>query len=106
MARALISVPAKARRGEVIEIKTLLSHVMETGYRPGVDGRILPRDIVTAFTCLYNGREVFRAELHPAMAANPYLVFPIRAQESGTITLTWTGDNGFAQTETRQIDVA
>ena len=33
MASALINVPARARRGEIIEIKTLISHVMETGFR-------------------------------------------------------------------------
>ena len=33
MASALINVPPSARRGEIIQIKTLISHVMETGYR-------------------------------------------------------------------------
>ncbi|MGA0596544.1 thiosulfate oxidation carrier complex protein SoxZ [Enterovirga sp. CN4-39] len=106
MARALINVPKTARRGEVIEIRTLISHPMETGYRPGPNGTILPRDIITRFACAYNGVEVFSAELHPAMSANPYLVFTTVATESGTITLTWTGDNGFRQTETASIEVA
>lgn len=105
MARALVNVPKTARRGDVIEIRTLISHPMETGYRPGPSGRILPRNIVTTFTCLYDGVEVFRAELHPALSANPYLVFTTLAVESGTLALTWTGDDGFSQTETAAIEV-
>jgi len=105
MARALVNIPKSAKRGQVIEIRTLISHGMETGYRPGPNGAILPRDIVTRFACTYNGVEVFSAELHPAMSANPYLVFTIVATESGTIALTWTGDNGFSQTETATIEV-
>ena len=38
-ARALINVPAKAKRGDVIEIKTLISHIMETGFRHGTNGQ-------------------------------------------------------------------
>lgn len=105
MARALINVPKTAKRGEVIEVKTLISHVMETGYRPGPTGELVPRDVITGFTCLYNGEEVFRAEFFPAMAANPYLVFTTLATESGTLTLTWSGDHGFEQTETATITV-
>ena len=105
MARVLINAPKTARRGEVIEIKTLISHDMETGYRPGPTGAIVPRDIITGFACSYNGAEVFRAELSPAIAANPYLVFTTVATESGTLTLTWTGDHGFEQTETVALTV-
>ena len=105
MARALVNVPKTARRGEVVEIKALISHPMETGYRPGPSGRIVPRNIITRFECRYGGAVVFAADLFPAMAANPYLVFTTIATESGPITLTWTGDDGFAQTETVQIVV-
>ena len=65
MARALINVPPKAKRGEVIEIKTLISHPMETGYRPKGDGTFFPRDIIQKFVCTLNGEEIFRADLYP-----------------------------------------
>src|SRR5204862_4408918 len=68
MPSALINVPAKAKRGDIIEIKTLMSHVMETGYRHTASGEVVPRDIITSFTCRYNGNEVFRADLFPAIA--------------------------------------
>jgi sulfur-oxidizing protein SoxZ len=105
MARALINVPAKAKRGEIIEIKTLISHNMETGFRPDSMGRPLPRDIITEFVCKYNGEEIFRAELFPAIAANPFFTFSTIATESGTLTFEWTGDNGFAASESAGITV-
>jgi sulfur-oxidizing protein SoxZ len=105
MARALVNLPKTAKAGQVIEIKALISHPMETGYRPGPNGSILPRDIITQFTCSYNGITVFSAELYPAMSANPYLAFTTLATESGTIVLTWVGDNGFRQSETAHIEV-
>ena len=105
MASALINVPERARRGEVIEIKTLVSHPMETGYRRTQLGAPIPRDIIRTFVCTYNGTEVFRAELHPAIAANPFLVFSTVATESGTLAFQWTGDNGFSLTESVAIRV-
>ena len=105
MASALINVPARAKRGEVVEIKTLISHVMETGYRRTQLGEPIPRDIIQLFVCTYNGREVFRAELHPAIAANPFIAFSTVAVESGTLTFQWTGDNGFSVTESARITV-
>jgi len=106
MASALVNVPAQARKGEVIEVKTLISHVMETGYRRTERGAAVPRDLIRQLVCAYNGVEVFRAELHPAIAANPFIAFSTVATESGTLTFTWTGDNGFSATETAAITVA
>ena len=105
MANALVNVPARARRGEVIEIKTLISHPMETGYRRSQLGTPVPRDIIRLFVCTYNGTEVFRADLHPAIAANPFIAFSTVAVESGTLTFQWTGDNGFSVTESAAITV-
>ena len=106
MARTLLRVPASAALGEVVEIRTLIQHPMETGFRPGENGALHPRDIIRRFICLYNNRPVFEAELHPAIAANPYLTFTLRAEESGILAFTWEGDNGFVQTEARALTVA
>ena len=105
MAETLISVPPRAKRGEIVEIKTLISHPMETGYRRNQSGVRVERDIVRLFVCTYNGTEVFRAELHPAIAANPFIVFSTIATESGTLSFQWTGDNGFSVTESAAITV-
>ena len=105
MASALINVPVHAKRGEVIEIKTLMSHIMEPGYRHTADGKIVPRDIITSFTCRYNGAEIFRADLFPAIAANPFISFFTVAAESGKFDFEWIGDNGFSETASASISV-
>jgi len=105
VASALINVPARAKRGEIIEIKTLISHVMETGFRRTQVGAVIPRNIIRRFVCTYNGTEVFSADLHSAVSANPFFVFSTVATESGTLAFTWTGDNGFSVTESADITV-
>jgi sulfur-oxidizing protein SoxZ len=105
MASALINVPKKAKRGEIIEIKTLTSHIMETGYRRTATGEVVPRDIITSFTCRYNGVEIFRADLFPAIAANPFISFFTVATESGKFDFEWIGDNGFSETASASITV-
>src|SRR5262245_4909834 len=105
MARALINVPPKARKGEVIAIKALISHEMETGFRFDNVGKPIPRDIITTFVCSYNGAEIFRADFFPAIAANPFISFHTVATDSGKIEFRWTGDNGFSASETATITV-
>jgi sulfur-oxidizing protein SoxZ len=105
MASALINIPRKAKRGEIIEIKTLMSHIMETGYRHTSTGEVVPRDIITSFSCRYNGIEIFRADLFPAIAANPFITFFTVATESGKFDFEWIGDEGFAETASASIIV-
>lgn len=105
MPRALVKLPASARRDEIIEIKALVAHPMETGFRHTQYGVRIPRNIITNFACTYNGAEIFRAEFYPAIAANPYLAFTTLAIESGTIACTWTGDNGYSLTESATVTV-
>ena len=105
MARALISVPTTAKRGDILDIKTLVQHPMETGYRRDNSGGAIARDIIQHFACTYNGEEVFRAELFPAIAANPFIAFTTLATESGTLVFTWTTGAGDTQTESVAITV-
>ena len=105
MTSALINVPAKAKRGDIIEIKTLMSHIMETGYRHTASGEIVPRNILTSFTCRFNGAEIFRADLFPAISANPFITFFAMATESGKFEFEWTGDQGFSETASASITV-
>jgi sulfur-oxidizing protein SoxZ len=105
MPKALIHVPAEVKKGEVFEVKTLISHPMEPGVRRDNMGRLLPRDIINRFVCTYNGEEVFRADLFPAIAANPFIAFFTVATESGEMVFQWTDDHGVTQTETARITV-
>jgi sulfur-oxidizing protein SoxZ len=105
VARAIIQVPARAKRGDIIELRALIGHVMETGFRRTENGAIVPRDIIRQMVCTYNGTEVFRADFHPAIAANPLITFTTVATESGKIEFRWTGDNGFSAAESATIAV-
>jgi sulfur-oxidizing protein SoxZ len=105
MARAVVTLPARAKRGEIIEIKTLAQHAMETGFRRTQTGDLIPRDIIRTFRCTYNGAEVYRADLHPAIAANPLIAFTTVATETGTLSFHWAGDNGYSVTETAAIRI-
>jgi sulfur-oxidizing protein SoxZ len=78
---------------------------MESGFRRDSSGAQIPRNILTEFVCLYNGRQAFRAELHPAIAANPFLAFHLRADVSGTLEFRWTDQRGEVTTETRNLVV-
>ena len=105
MARAIVKLPSQAKKGEIIEIRTLASHTMETGFRHSDTGKPIPRDIITRFVCTYNGAEIFSADLYPAISANPYLTFSTLAVESGQLEFKWTGDNGFSVAESANITV-
>jgi len=84
----------EAKKGDIIDVKALVSHVMETGLRKNADGQVIPRKILNKFTCTVNGKEVFSADFEPAVSANPYIQFKFRATESGPVVLTWIDDDG------------
>lgn len=103
--RAILTAPRSARVGEVIEIRALAQHPMETGYRRSAEGQLLLRDLVRRVEAHFEGERVFAADLHAAIAANPYLAFHLRVPRSGTITVTWQGDGGVAHSESARISV-
>jgi len=93
-AKPRIRVPEKAKVGEVIEIKTLVQHVMETGNRKTADGKVVPRNIINTFTASFNGTEFFKADVLPGISANPYLAFYLKVPEAGEFEFTWLDDAG------------
>lgn len=105
MANALLDIPKTARKGDIITLKALVSHAMETGYRRDISGAVIPRLIIHTFTCRYDGAEIFRAELFPAMAANPLIAFTTIATRSGPLVFTWVDDAGVTITETADLVV-
>jgi len=97
--------PQNATRGEVIEIRTLVQHPMESGFRLDNTGKEIPRHIVESFDCTYNGREIFRVKLHPAVSTNPFFTFYAVAMESGELVFTWKDDQGGVATATQVLTV-
>jgi sulfur-oxidizing protein SoxZ len=100
-----VKVPASAKKGEVLEIKSTVAHDMESGQRKDKDGKAIPRKIINKFICTYNGRTVLESDWQPAISANPYLSFFIKANESGTIEMKWTDDDGKVYSHSAPITV-
>jgi sulfur-oxidizing protein SoxZ len=100
-----VRVQTKAKKGELVEVKTLVTHPMESGQRKDADGKLVPRLIVSAFDATFNGKPVMNAKFEPAISANPYLSFFVRVDESGTLKLTWTDDNKQSWTSETKIEV-
>ena len=89
-----VLVPRIVRPGEVFVVKALINHAMETGLRRDEEGAVIPRKLINAFTCRYGGVEVFSADFHESVAANPYVEFYLAATESGVLEFIWTEDGG------------
>ena len=104
-AKPRVKLPKTATKGEVIEIKTLISHPMESGQRKDKAGKTIPRKIINKFTCTFNGKEVFSADWHPAISANPYMAFYSKVNESGTFEFEWVDDDGTVYKQTAAIQV-
>lgn len=84
----------QAKKGDLVEVKALVSHIMESGQRKDAQGKTIPRKILNKFTCTVNGKLVFSADFEPAISANPYIQFKFKAEESGPVVLTWVDDDG------------
>ena len=106
LAPARVSMPAQAQMGDIIEIKALIRHVMETGHRTDNRGQAIQRDIISLFVVTYAGEEVFRMELNPGISANPYVIFSTVATETGELIFTWTDQNGAATVERKLLTVS
>lgn len=101
-----VKVPKTASAGEIVTIKTLISHEMESGQRKDADGKVIPRQIINKFTCEFNGQTVFSCDLDPAISANPYFEFSAKVPESGTFKFTWVDDDGSVYTDEQAIEVS
>jgi sulfur-oxidizing protein SoxZ len=106
MAEARIQVPREVRRGEPFEVKILIRHGMETGYRLTDDGKPIARNVIRLVTCKYNGAEVFRVEPSSGIAANPLFTFYITARDSGELVFEWLDDAGERATERAAVTVS
>ncbi len=101
-----VKVPKTAKAGEIVTIKTLISHPMESGQRKDKDGKPIPREIINRFTCSFEGQEVLEATLDPAISTNPYIEFDAKVDKSGTFTFTWYDDDGSTYEDKQKIEVS
>ena len=105
MASIRLAVPSTAAAGEIVEVKALIRHPMESGHRRGARGEVITRDIITRFECHYNGALVFAADYHPGISANPLITFYIRADQTGVLAFEWTDQHGQSWSDTALLTV-
>jgi len=100
-----VKVPKTASPGEIVTVKTLISHEMESGQRKDQDGNAIPRKIINKFTCTFEGETVFSCDIEPAISANPYFEFAAKVEKSGTFAFEWVDDDGSVYTADAEIEV-
>jgi sulfur-oxidizing protein SoxZ len=100
-----VKVPKKAAAGDVITIKTLISHKMESGQRKDDDGNLIPRSIINRFTADFNGENVIDVTIEPAVSTNPYFEFEAKVPEAGEFMFTWYDDDGSVYEESKSIAI-
>ena len=106
MPDARVNVRASVARGKPFEVRIIIRHPMETGYRTDESGKSIPRNVIRTFVCRYGGEPVFAAHLSSGIAANPYLRFFVTARETGRLTFEWTDDSGAHGGDSVAVNVA
>lgn len=106
MAKARVKAPKSAAKGDVVEIKTLISHKMESGQRKDKNGDVIPRMIINSFSAKFNGQEFFGVDIDPAISANPFIQFTMKAEESGEFEFTWVDDENEVSTAKSKLTVS
>ncbi len=100
-----VRMPTTAKAGEVVEVKTLISHEMETGQRKDASGNPIPRKIIKQFSATFNGKEILRADWYTSVSANPYQSFFVRVPETGTFVFSWVDDDGSVYKSEHKVTV-
>lgn len=106
MSEIKTKIPSSAAKGDVVEIKLVIKHPMESGQRKDASGNLVPKKIINKFVCRYNGAEVVSADWHTGVAADPIMSFFVKASDSGKIELSFTDDDGKVYTHNGEIKVS
>ena len=102
-AKPRVKVPKEAKTGDVVTIKALISHKMESGQRKDAEGKLIPRSIINRFTCDLGGLNVIDVTIEPAVSTNPYFEFDAKIADSGEIKFTWYDDDGAVYEDAKTI---
>jgi len=105
MANKSIRIRAKMK-GDVAEVKALMSHPMETGLRKNKKtGEKIPAHFIENVTCTHKGKAVMVANWGPAVSKNPYLSFRFKGAAKGDmITVSWVDNKKESSSEDAKID--
>jgi sulfur-oxidizing protein SoxZ len=86
--------PERITAGEVVKVRLLVQHPMDTGYLQDLLGKLVPRNVIRLLTCTLGPQEVFRVEPSSGIAANPLFEFFVRATDTAEMRVEWVDDRG------------
>lgn len=82
-------------KGEITEVKVLMSHPMETGRRKNDLDEVIPAHFVQLVSATLNGTPVLEAQWGTGISKNPYLTFHLKGAKLGDIVaVTWHDNQG------------
>ena len=94
MTIARVQWPDKISAGELVKVRMLIQHPMDTGYLQDFSGKLVPRNVIRLLICTLGDQEIFRVEPSSGIAANPYFEFFVRATNTSEFKIEWTDDKG------------
>lgn len=104
--RAVLQFQSPVPQGSVVEVHAIIRHPMESGFRRTERGELIAANLIRRLVCRFNGKEVFRADLHSGMGADPSIRFPFRVQQAGEMECEWVGDQGLTRTVKRALTIS
>ncbi|MCB1545343.1 MAG: thiosulfate oxidation carrier complex protein SoxZ [Rhodoblastus sp.] len=84
----------------VTEVKVLMNHEMETGFRKDSTGNVVPAWFINEVVAKLNDKVVMQAQWGPSISKNPYLSFKVKGGKAGDkVAITWTDSKGDTRTD-------
>jgi sulfur-oxidizing protein SoxZ len=98
-----IRVPDKAKAGDVITVRVLVTHPMEV--MQFKDGKPVAKNyhFIHKVEATYNGKRVFEAETSQAVSQNPLFSFPMKVDAPGEVRVIFHDTEG--KTYTGQAEI-
>jgi sulfur-oxidizing protein SoxZ len=95
--------PMKIRaqmKGDVCEVRVLMSHPMETGQRKDGDGKVIPAHHIQTLTVALNGKTVVSGQIGGSVSRNPVFGFKLKGAKAGDkVAVTWTDNKNDKRTD-------
>lgn len=89
-----VKIPDECQVGDIIELRTLIKHPMETGNRKNSSGQIIPKNIIKYLKIMYDKQIIFSAEFGSGISENPYISFYMKVDDSPNVLIVWEDDRG------------
>lgn len=80
---------------DITQIRTLISHPMETGRKKDEQGNLIPTHFIQELTVKHNDKVIASSIMGAGISRNPYFAFKFKAGKAGDkITISWLDNLG------------